>query len=405
MSLNPGNWWFYFNRINKSTAKCKIAECNYIKDTGKSLSIECLKKHLKNKHPNLFQQREDYVAEERKKKEKTFENKEDNPLKRSFAKAQLQESGPSQKCHSPDILETLKATKSGAWDRNGSSFKEANRGLIEMIAAGILPFSLVEQPGFVRFCKIIQPRYNPPGRRHFTQVELQSAYDDMKCVKAGISLFNNDEPELSNLIERAKRFVRKIKKSRVLSEEFKELQAALELPSLSLQKDIEVRWNSTFEMIDRLIKIRRVIDLLCDRNNIPSFSNTDWLSLGSIKKLLQSVYDATKLLQNQTVSISVIIPIYCALQHNLTKEDSDFSSARKKISETLSTKLGRIEDNRDLVLATLLDLRFKLIYLDETRWEEYKKWLIQEAEKNQITNEEVDDFLIPMEEEYSLDSC
>jgi len=68
----------------------------------------------------------------------------------------------------------------GAWDRNGSSFKEANRGLIEMIAAGILPFSLVEQPGFVRFCKIIQPRYNPPGRRHFTQVELQSAYDDMK---------------------------------------------------------------------------------------------------------------------------------------------------------------------------------------------------------------------------------
>jgi len=56
-------------------------------------------------------------------------------------------------------------------------------------------------------------------------------------------LFNNDEPELSNLIERAKRFVRKIKKSRVLSEEFKELQAALELPSLSLQKDIEVCLN------------------------------------------------------------------------------------------------------------------------------------------------------------------
>jgi len=32
--------------------------------------------HLKNKHPNLFKQREDYVAEERKKKEKTLENKE-----------------------------------------------------------------------------------------------------------------------------------------------------------------------------------------------------------------------------------------------------------------------------------------------------------------------------------------
>jgi len=70
----------------------------------------------------------------------------------------------------------------GAWDRNGSSFKEANRGLIEMLAAGILPFSLAELPGFVRFCKIIQPRYNPSGRNHFTQVELQSAYDDMKVL-------------------------------------------------------------------------------------------------------------------------------------------------------------------------------------------------------------------------------
>ena len=35
MSLNPGNWWYYFNRINKSTANCKVPECNYVKDTGK----------------------------------------------------------------------------------------------------------------------------------------------------------------------------------------------------------------------------------------------------------------------------------------------------------------------------------------------------------------------------------
>uniref|UniRef100_A0A1I8B9I1 Dimer_Tnp_hAT domain-containing protein n=1 Tax=Meloidogyne hapla TaxID=6305 RepID=A0A1I8B9I1_MELHA len=49
-----------------------------------------------------------------------------------------------------------------------------------MIAAGILPFSLVEQPGFIRFCKIIQPRYSPPGRRHFSQFELPEAYSEMK---------------------------------------------------------------------------------------------------------------------------------------------------------------------------------------------------------------------------------
>lgn len=36
---------------------------------------------------------------------------------------------------------------------------------------------------------------------------------------------------------------------------------------------------------------------------------------------------------------------------------------------------------RDLVLPTLLDPRFKLMYLDCERHEDYKYWLIAEAEK------------------------
>nr|CAD2132579.1 unnamed protein product [Meloidogyne enterolobii] len=76
MALNPGNWWYYFDRQNKSTAKCKIEECNYVKDTGKSYSTECLKSHLQKKHPKLYKQRQDYVADELKRKEKALQNKE-----------------------------------------------------------------------------------------------------------------------------------------------------------------------------------------------------------------------------------------------------------------------------------------------------------------------------------------
>uniref|UniRef100_A0A1I8B7T8 BED-type domain-containing protein n=1 Tax=Meloidogyne hapla TaxID=6305 RepID=A0A1I8B7T8_MELHA len=93
MSLNPGNWWYYFNRINKSTAKCKDPECNYVKDTGKSYSTQCLKSHLENKH--------------------LIGSNNDNPLKRSFAKAQLLETDPKKpNLESTDILDVLHVTKS-----------------------------------------------------------------------------------------------------------------------------------------------------------------------------------------------------------------------------------------------------------------------------------------------------
>jgi hypothetical protein len=84
--LNPGNWWYYFERIGKSTAKCKSEGCTYSKTLTASHSTNALTHHLKQHHPQLHKQREDFMAAEKNKKEKTVE-KSQNPLKRSFAQS------------------------------------------------------------------------------------------------------------------------------------------------------------------------------------------------------------------------------------------------------------------------------------------------------------------------------
>jgi hypothetical protein len=60
-----------------------------------------------------------------------------------------------------------------------------------------------------------------------------------KAIWDGIRLLNNDDT-IKNIIERIKRFVRKIKKSPIQREEFENVQKALDLPKKTLIKDSEV---------------------------------------------------------------------------------------------------------------------------------------------------------------------
>uniref|UniRef100_A0A915LNB9 Uncharacterized protein n=1 Tax=Meloidogyne javanica TaxID=6303 RepID=A0A915LNB9_MELJA len=57
------------------------------------------------------------------------------------------------------------------------------------------------------------------------------------------------------------------------------------------------------------------------------------------------------------------------------------SRMAEKLDSIGKVKRSAWADNRDLIIATVLDPRFKLVYLEANRIEEYKVWLIAEAEK------------------------
>uniref|UniRef100_A0A915LNL0 Transposase n=1 Tax=Meloidogyne javanica TaxID=6303 RepID=A0A915LNL0_MELJA len=75
------------------------------------------------------------------------------------------------------------------------------------------------------------------------------------------------EKELSlqeNIIETAKKIVRKINKSGLNREYLKKLQESFNLPNTTLKKGLEIRWNSTFTMVESLYKNKEAIILFSD---------------------------------------------------------------------------------------------------------------------------------------------
>lgn len=62
-------------------------------------------------------------------------------------------------------------------------------------------------------------------------------------------------------------------------------------PILKLKQDCPTRWNSTYDMVDRVLKIKEpILSTLATVNNI---SNHEWKALHYLTKLLKLFYDGT----------------------------------------------------------------------------------------------------------------
>jgi len=77
---------------------------------------------------------------------------------------------------------------------------------------------------------------------------FQSIWDGMRII--------SDENNLKCLIERIKKFVRKLRKSKIQRNEFENIQKIIELPQLILIKDSEVDFNFNTIPIFNLIILR-----------------------------------------------------------------------------------------------------------------------------------------------------
>uniref|UniRef100_A0A915LSN4 Uncharacterized protein n=1 Tax=Meloidogyne javanica TaxID=6303 RepID=A0A915LSN4_MELJA len=110
--------------------------------------------------------------------------------------------------------------------------------------------------------------------------------------------------------------------------------------------------------------------------------------------ILSPIYHATIALQNRHTTISTVIPLFRVIVHKLEKDQENYPNIKETIVNGLKSRMeekrdihGNIKrtawnENRDLIISTLLDARFKLsTYFDVERQEEYKNWLITEAEK------------------------
>ena len=165
------------------------------------------------------------------------------------------------------------------------------------------------------------------------------------------------------------------------------VQEQLAKPRLKLIQEVETRWNSTFNMLQRLFEQREPVGaaLASLTTDIPPLSSEEYSIISDSLVVLAPFNNATtELSQEKRVSGSKVIPLLTMLDHCLTEETMKMtsigSSLAGKLRSLLREKLDRIQTMSIMCLATLLDPRFRKIgFLSPTRADEADKRLRAEC--------------------------
>jgi hypothetical protein len=193
---------------------------------------------------------------------------------------------------------------------------------------------------------------------------------------------NEGIKEVSGILTNLRKIASNLKNSSKQIQKFEEIANALGEKYLRLKRDIHIRWNSTFEMIEIALKMRRVIDIICLKEEsfkIYQINDNEWEILIKLCDFLRPFYESTKLLSGQSYSsICFVIPLF---KHLLEHISSVFEDSLKTCSERIETKLKdyekRLKTNCSY-FAVIFDPRLNFSFL---------KTLLNDEEFEIITNE------------------
>ncbi len=223
---------------------------------------------------------------------------------------------------------------------------------------------------------------------------------------------NDGIKDISEILSNLRNLGRVIKSSSKKQQTFEETAKALKLNPLVLKRDTYIRWNSTYEMIERGLKMKRVIQFMSENDsefkNCHIFEN-DWKNLDIICEYLKPFYETTKDLSTQkNSSICIVLPVFNALSHYmLSSKNSNiqkFEECIQKMYQKFSKYSMRLKDNISY-FAVILDPRLNIKYLKEilenTELEKIRNSFVEElqmkyskAKTNENNNEQDSDFFV-----------
>ncbi|XP_013145332.1 PREDICTED: zinc finger BED domain-containing protein 4 [Papilio polytes] len=187
------------------------------------------------------------------------------------------------------------------------------------------------------------------------------------CVRSAFETF-----EVKELIAKCKMISGHFKHSKIAQEELTKIQKEqlTQLP-LRIIQDSVTRWNSTFYMIERFLKIKDSLCLYASKHNIPQISPEEWSSLNKIVSILTPFEEIRNSLIDTKTCISSVIPMVYVLKHTLKQEKDKpdtnqvFETLISELIDELNSRFSDLSTNTLYSLATYLDPRYKLKFFNE----------------------------------------
>lgn len=198
--------------------------------------------------------------------------------------------------------------------------------------------------------------------------------------------------------------------------ELKNLQReqGIKQPLITVQ-DVPTRWNSTYMMLERALTLKRPILLYTANHDLPILSSNEWNLLEKLLHILQPFYEITKQVSSEVSTLSEVIPHVIALDRYLSRQGNDIGvqttkkSLQKALKKRLLSSVGTLNilEEKNYMLATALDPRYKLKYMKEKR-ETVRRLLIESMtmrtqqnitveESSETTDSEHEDITPPAE--------
>ena len=135
---------------------------------------------------------------------------------------------------------------------------------------------------------------------------------------------------------------------------------------LYLVQDVATRWNSTFNMLERFLKLREGISKVLDDQKWEkklkvNIYRADWDLMSKVVTVLRGFKEATEMLFSSQASISQIIPVVTIINESLKRsgEDQGVKSLKAKLQASLQKRFSHKEFDAKYAIATLLDPRYK----------------------------------------------
>ncbi|GBP78624.1 Zinc finger BED domain-containing protein 4 [Eumeta japonica] len=176
------------------------------------------------------------------------------------------------------------------------------------------------------------------------------------------ALFSEERHEI--VIKTCRKIVGHFKRSEQASRKLIECQKQCGIPTHSLIQDVEVRWNSTYNMLERLLEQKTAVNLYSvEHDRIDTLSSSDWELMKNLTQVLKFFYEATLDLSFDNACISIVIPLIALLNRKLQFRDENESevmrSMKTKLHESMNRRFAYVQGHAALITSTLLDPRFK----------------------------------------------
>ena len=125
-----------------------------------------------------------------------------------------------------------------------------------------------------------------------------------------------------DLLAKCRRLATHFNHSALACTELKSLQEVQDpgITPLLLVQDVPTRWNSAYLMVERVVKLKRAIQLyLSDHDNLPTITANEWQICERFLHILKPFFDLTKEMSGEYSILSDVIPNIANLELFLSK--------------------------------------------------------------------------------------